>query len=175
MEEAGGVDGSEIRWRAFSLEQVNLDADADPDELWGSPESRRSLLPMASAKWAESEGAETFRRVHEAFFEALHTDRKKIGKPEVTEEVLGGAGLDGGAILEEVRRNPKWLDATRADHDAGDELGIFGVPTLVFPDCEPVFLRLLEAPEGERALDAFRRVRENAADPIFNEFKRTKR
>lgn len=175
MEEAGGPDEFEIRWRAFSLEQVNLDDDADVDELWGSPESRRSLLPMASAKWAEAEGDDTFRRVHEAFFEALHTDRKKIGKPEITQEVLDGAGLDGSGILEEVRGNPKWLEAVRADHDAGDELGIFGVPTLVFPDCDPVFLRLLEPPEGERALDAFRRVRENAADPIFNEFKRTKR
>lgn len=130
---------------------------------------------MASAKWAETQGAETFRRVHEAFFEALHVDRKKIGKPEVTEEVLTGAGLDGSAILEEVRGNPKWLEAARADHDAADELGIFGVPTLVFDGCDPVFLRLLESPEGERALDVFRRVRENAADPIFNEFKRAKR
>lgn len=175
MEEAGGADGFEVRWRAFSLEQVNLEADADPDELWGSPESRRSLLPMASAKWAEDEGPETFRRVHEAFFEALHTDKQKIGKPEVTREVLAGAGLDGDAVLEEVRGNPKWLEAARADHDAADELGVFGVPTLVFGDCDPVFLRLLEPPEGDRALDAFRRVRENAADPIFNEFKRTKR
>lgn len=171
VEEAGVLDG-QIVWKNFSLEEVNLPHDQDADELWESADRRRGLLPAAAAKWAEAQGSDTFRTVQLAFYEANHTDRKKIGKPEVTSEVLTGAGLDGDAITAEIRSEPKWLDAVRADHDEGVELDVFGVPTFVFPDAKPVFLRLLEITEGDRAVEIWRRFVDDVRDPVFHEFKR---
>lgn len=172
MEAANGLE-HEIAWKTFSLEQINLDPEGDRDELWAEPERRRGLLPGAAAKWAEAQNADTFERVQRAFFEARHTgEREKIGKPEVCEKILDGIGLDGGTIVKELRTDRRWLDAHRADHEEAEELGVFGVPTLVYPDTQPLFVRLLEITEGDRAVEIYRKVRAAADDPLIHELKR---
>jgi predicted DsbA family dithiol-disulfide isomerase len=172
VEAADGLD-HEIVWKTFSLEQINMEADADRDALWAEPERRRGLLPGAAAKWAESQNGDTFETLQRAIFEARHAgEREKIGKPEVLESILDRAGLDGGTIVKEVLTDRRWLDAHRADHEEAEELGLFGVPTLVFPDRQPMFVRLTEITEGERAIDIYRKVRDAAGDPLINELKR---
>jgi predicted DsbA family dithiol-disulfide isomerase len=172
VDTAGGLD-HEIAWKTFSLEQVNLDPDGDKDALWAEPERRRGLLPGAAAKWAESQNGNTLERVQRAIFEARHGgEREKIGKPDVLESILDRAGLDGGTIVKELLTDRKWLDAHRADHEEADELGVFGVPTLVFPDKQPVFVRLLEITEGDRAVEIYRKVQAAADDPVIHEIKR---
>jgi predicted DsbA family dithiol-disulfide isomerase len=145
---------------------VNLDPDADPDALWAEPEARRGLLPAAAAKWAEAQGEDVLRAVQLAFFEARHVERRKIGRPEVVEEVLNEAGVDGAGVTKELLSDRRWLDAARADHEEAVGLGIFGVPTLVFDGAGPVFVRLTEVPEGERAAEVFRRVRDGIKDRV---------
>jgi predicted DsbA family dithiol-disulfide isomerase len=171
VDAAGGL-GLPIEWKAFSLEETNLEPDADREELWATPERRRGILPAAAAKWASARGSEDFETVQRAFFEANHVDRKKIGKPEVVEEVLTSAGFDGAVVVKELLTDRRWLDEVRADCAEAEELGVFGVPTLVFPDCRPVFCRLLEVTEGDRAVEIYERVRTMAHDPIIHELKR---
>jgi predicted DsbA family dithiol-disulfide isomerase len=168
--EATGRLGFEIEWRTFSLEQINLPEDGDVEALWATADERRGLLPAAAAKWAEAQGLDVFESVQRAFFDARHVDRKKIGQPEVTAEVLSSVGLDGDAVLAELREG-KWLAAARADHEEGAELGVFGVPTLVFPDAMPFFVRLMEIPDGDRAVEVFGKVRAMAEDPAIHEIK----
>lgn len=171
VEAAGGLD-HEIEWKTFSLEQVNLPEEGDVDQLWATADERRSLLPSAAAKWAETQGGDVFAAVQRTFFDGRHVDHEKIGRPEVTAALLSKAGSDGDTVIDQLRSDRKWLDAARADHEEGAALGVFGVPTLVFPGAQPVFLRLLEIPEGDRAVDIYRRVKENALDPLIHEFKR---
>ncbi len=151
---------------------MNLAADDDPDALWAEPEQRRGLLPSAAQHWAAAQGSEALLGVQNAFFDARHLERKKIGKPEVVEEVLTGAGFDGSTVTKELLSDRRWLDAARADHEVAVELGIFGVPTLLFPGTEPVFVRLLEITEGDRALEIFQRVKQMANDAMIHELKR---
>lgn len=171
VQTAGAMDRS-ITWKVFSLEQVNLPEDGDADELWRTATDRRSLLPSAAAKWAEAQGPDELERVQRAFFDARHVDRKKIGQPDVTAEVLSGAGFDGKQVLAELLDVPKWLEQARSDHEEAAALGVFGVPTLLYPDRPPVFLRLLEVPEGDRAAEIYRTVSAVADDPVINEIKR---
>jgi predicted DsbA family dithiol-disulfide isomerase len=81
-------------------------------------------------------------------------------------------GVDGEAIVKEIVDDPKWLEAARADHDEAAELGIFGVPTFVFPGKAPAFIRLLEITEGDRAKEIYAHVRTAAEDPTIHEIKR---
>jgi predicted DsbA family dithiol-disulfide isomerase len=170
--EAAGAIDREIAWKTFSLEQINLPEDGDADELWRTASDRRSLLPSAAAKWAEAQGGDELQRVQHAFFEARHVDKKKIGRPEVTAEVLTIAGFDGSAALSEILEVPKWLEQARADHEEGAALGVFGVPTLVFEGRQPVFLRLLEVPDEPRSAEIYGKVAALADDPLVHEFKR---
>lgn len=172
MDDAGGMD-HDIRWRSFSLEHVNLEPDKHPDELWGEPERRRGILPAAAAQWAMDRDPGLFGSVQRAIFDANHVDRRKIGRPDVLAEVLDGCGLDGAAVVRELIEDRRWLDAARADHEAADDLNIFGVPTLVYPDRQPLFVRLLEITEGERAVAIYRKVLDAVDDPAIHEIKKT--
>lgn len=171
MDAAGALD-YDVVWKTFSLEQINLEPDADADELWATPERRRGLLPVAAAKWAEERGPDELEAVQRAFFEARHVESMKIGRPEVAAEVLDRAGLDGEKVVNELIEDRRWLDAARADHEEAEELGIFGVPTLAFHGCQPAFLRILEITEGDRAVEIWQRLVTIAHDPVFHEFKR---
>lgn len=171
VEAAGGLD-LDIEWKTFSLENINLPEEASADELWDTATERRGLIPAAAAKWLQTNAPESFPTYLRAMFDARHVDKEKIGKPEVTEKILTSAGLDGAAIVGEVTADPKWLHAARADHDEADELKIFGVPTFVFPGAAPVFVRLLEVTEGDRAAQLYERVRAAATDPLVHEIKR---
>ncbi|MGH2760872.1 MAG: DsbA family oxidoreductase [Actinomycetota bacterium] len=171
VEAAGKLD-LEIEWKTFSLENVNLPEEASADELWDTPAERRGLIPAAAAKWLQTNAPESFPTYLRAMFDARHVDKEKIGKPDVTAKILTSAGLDGTGIVGEVTSDPKWLLAARADHDEANELRIFGVPTFVFPGVNPVFVRLLEVTEGDRAVQLYERVRAAADDALVHEIKR---
>jgi predicted DsbA family dithiol-disulfide isomerase len=171
VEAADGLD-ADVEWKTFSLENINLPEGGDADELWSTATERRGLVPAAAAKWVQTQAPETFAAFQRAMFDARHVDHEKIGEPDVTAKVLSGVGLDGEAITREIVSDGKWLEAARADHDEAASLGIFGVPSLVFADAAPAFVRLLEITEGERAVETYRRVKSAALDPLIHEFKR---
>ncbi len=171
VDEAGALD-LDIEWKTFSLENINLPEEASADELWETATERRGLIPAAAAKWIQTNAPDSFPTYLRAMFDARHVDKEKVGKPEVTEKILASAGLDGAAIVGQITSDPKWLHAARADHDEASELKIFGVPTFVFPGANPVFVRLLEVTEGDRAVELYQRVRAAADDPLINEIKR---
>ncbi len=171
VEAAGALD-LDIEWKTFSLENVNLPEEASADELWATAAERRGLFPAAAAKWIQTQAPESFHAYMKAMFDARHVDKEKVGKPEVTGKILTSVGLDGAAIVGDVAADSKWLEAARADHDEAAELKIFGVPTFVFPGAAPVFTRLLEITDGERAVEIYKRVRGAADDPLIHEMKR---
>jgi predicted DsbA family dithiol-disulfide isomerase len=171
VEDAGAV-GFDIEWKTFSLENINLPEEASADELWSTATERRGLLPAAAAKWVQTNAPDSAKTFQRAMFDARHVDREKIGRPEVTGQILEGASLDGKAIVDEIVGDPKWLEAARADHDEAAQLGIFGVPTFVFPGAAPAFVRLLEVTEGERAVEIYERLVAAATDPTIHEIKR---
>jgi predicted DsbA family dithiol-disulfide isomerase len=170
--EATGKLDLELEFRSFSLENINLPEEASADELWATATERRGLLPAAAAKWVQTQAPESFKGYQRLMFDARHVDHEKIGQPDVTAQILTKAGLDGDAIVKELTDDSKWLEAARADHDEANELGIFGVPTFVFPGAAPAFVRLLEISEGDRALEIYGDVKTAAANPTIHEIKR---
>lgn len=170
--EATGKLDLELEFKSFSLENVNLPEEASADELWSTATERRGLIPAAAAKWVQTQAPESFKDYQRLMFDARHVDHEKIGQPAVTAEILTKAGLDGDAVVKELTGDSKWLEAARADHDEANELGIFGVPTFVFPGAAPAFVRLLEITDGDRALEIFRDVQASAGNPTIHEIKR---
>ena len=171
VEAAGALD-ADVEWKTFSLENINLPEDASADELWSTAVERRGLIPAAAQKWVLTQAPESFAAFQRAMFDARHVDHEKIGEPEVTAKIASAVGLDGEAVVSEITQDTKWLEAARADHDEAAELGIFGVPSFVFGDAAPAFVRLLEIAEGDRAVELYGRVKSSALDPLIHEFKR---
>jgi predicted DsbA family dithiol-disulfide isomerase len=169
--EAGALD-YDLEFKTFSLENINLPEDASADDLWSTAAERRGLYPAAAAKWIQTNAADKTIAYWKAMFDARHVDQEKIGQPDVTAKVLNAVGLDGDAIVKEIGTEAKWLEAARADYDEASELGIFGVPTFVFPDAAPAFVRLLEITEGDRAVAIYNDVKASASNPTIHELKR---
>jgi len=146
--------GLDVRWRWFSLEEVNhTEGKKHPWErpwAWGW-----SLLRIGAWLGRDSHGAAD--RWCAAAGRALHVDGRKVHTPDVARAVLDEAGLDPGAVDAAVD-DPSTHDEVLADHRRVTDLGGFGVPTLVFPGDRAIFGPIIrEAPadpaEAQRLWD----------------------
>jgi predicted DsbA family dithiol-disulfide isomerase len=161
----------EIRWRYFSLTQVN-----SKDEgwtVWDAPDSEhvRGRLAFKAAEAARRQDA--FENFHMPLLHARHLDRVDIDDAAVLERVGEEAGLD----LDRFRRDmadPAILAVLEADHRrAVTEHGVFGTPTFVFPDGASAYVRLSEAPAPSDSVAIFDRLVSIAAEePRILEIKR---
>ena len=164
----------DVRWRYFSLAQVN--SKVDGWTAWGAPaaEKVRGRLAFRAAEAARRQ--DRFDPFHANLLAARHQDRLDIDDAKVVEEVAEESGLE----LERFRRdldNPAILDALAHDHKhAVANHGVFGTPTFVFPNGASAYIRLAEAPSGAGALQLFDSLLAIAADePRVLEIKRPTR
>ena len=161
----------DVRWRYFSLTQVN--SKDDGGTVWGAPPSEavKGRHAFAAAEAARRQGG--FEAFHPALLQARHLDRLDIDDPEVIDNVARAAGLDV-ARLERDLADPRILDALASDHKlAVSDLGVFGTPTLVFADGAAAYVKLARSVEGESATEVFDRLVSVAAgEPVILEIKR---
>ena len=178
---AGLIDGVrrsgrdlEVRWRYFSLTQVN--SKDDGWTVWSAPASEnvRGRLAFQAAEAARRQ--DRFESLHMALLLARHRDRLDLDEPSVVEGVAETAGLDMGRFREELA-DASLLDALARDHtEAVNVHGVFGTPTFVFEDGASAYVRLSEPVDGDGAGEVFDRlVAVAAAEPRILEIKRPRR
>lgn len=161
----------EVRWRYFSLTQVN--SKDDGWTVWDAPESEhvRGRLAFKAAEAARRQDG--FEDFHMRLLRARHVDRVDIDDIAVVERVADESSLELDRFRKDVA-DPKILAALSRDHrGAVAEYGVFGTPTLVFPGGATAYLRLSEAPEALDSLRVFDRVVSIAVEePRILEIKR---
>jgi predicted DsbA family dithiol-disulfide isomerase len=164
----------EVRWRYFSLTQVN--SKDDGWTVWGAPASEnvRGRLAFQAAEAARRQ--DRFDALHRPLLLARHRDRLDLDSLDVVERVAADAGLDVLRFRRDIA-DPGILDALARDHiQAVSEMGVFGTPTFVFPDGASAYVRLSEPLEGEGAVEVFDRLLSVAAsEPRILEIKRPRR
>jgi len=141
--------GLDVRWRFFSLEEINrAEGKKHPWEReWSYGWSMmrvgamlRRLDPTLLDRWYLLAGT------------ALHVEGHKPHRPEVAESLVAELGLDP-ALVGQAIDDPTTHDEVRADHDRVVALGGWGVPTLVFDDDRALFGPvLIEPPTGAAAV-----------------------
>jgi predicted DsbA family dithiol-disulfide isomerase len=163
-----------VTWRYFSLAQVN--SKDDGWTVWNAPapEMVNGRLAFKAAEAARRQ--KRFEDLHMPLLQARHRDRLDIDRVEVVERVAVDSGLD----LEQFRRDlsaPDILASLARDHQqAVSEHGVFGTPTIVFPDGASAYVRLAQAPEGADAIGVFDRLLSIAAgEPSILEIKRPRK
>jgi 2-hydroxychromene-2-carboxylate isomerase len=120
--------GLEVRWRFFSLEEINrADGKKHPWEReW-------------SYGWSMMRVGALLRRIDPALLDrwyfaagtALHVHGRKPHRREVAEELVSQLGLDPNLVSQAIA-DPATSEEVHADHDRVTSLGGWGVPTLVF-------------------------------------------
>jgi 2-hydroxychromene-2-carboxylate isomerase len=169
--------GLEVRWRFFSLEEINrAEGKKHPwQREWSYGWSMmrigallRRIDPGLVDRWYLAAGT------------ALHVEGKKPHRREVAEALIGRLGLDP-ALVGQALADPSTHDEVRADHDRVTGLGGWGVPTLVFGGRQaqsdqalfgPV---LIEPPSGEAAIRLWQLLTGWLEFPNLYEVQRPKR
>ena len=142
--------GLQVRWRFFSLEEINrAEGKKHPWERewsYGWSMMRVGALlqridPALLDRWYYAAGT------------ALHVEGRKPHRPEVAEELISAElGLDP-ALVRQAIEDPTTTDDVRADHERVTSLGGWGVPTLVFADDTALFGPvLIDPPTGDAAV-----------------------
>lgn len=141
--------GIEVRWRFFSLEEINrVEGKKHPWERewsygWSMMRIGARLRrddPALLDAWYAKAGA------------ALHLEGRKPHEPAVARHLLAELGLDP-ALVDEAIADPTTHDEVKADHDACVADGGWGVPILRFDDGHSFFGPVLvDAPTGAAAV-----------------------
>jgi predicted DsbA family dithiol-disulfide isomerase len=163
-----------ITWRYFSLAQIN--SKDDGWTVWDAPSSEAVKGRLAFQAAGAPRRQSRFEDLHMPLLHARHRDRLDIDRVEVVERVAVEAGLD----LERFRKDvadPTILEPLVRDHQhAVREHGVFGTPTLVFPDGPAAYVRLAENPDPNESLRVFGRLLSVAAgEPSILEIKRPRK
>ncbi len=134
----------DLRWKTFSLKEVNS-SEGDPSVFErGQPESI-SVLALQLAKAAQEVGADIFERYHTALYDAMQGEGRRVTATDLI-EMAGDAGLDI-TRFEGERERGRWLQEVARDHREGSEhWGVFGTPTLILDDEAAIYLKFIEPP-----------------------------
>ncbi len=149
-----------IKWRYFSLEQVN--SQKGPQwKIWEQPEGypSRGLRAFWAAEAACQQGEVAFDSFHIALLKARHEQRRDIADTNALIEVAESVGLEMTRFQKDLS-DRQLLAKLAKDHTfAVETLGIFGTPTLVFPERQAIFLKMSQPPSPEESLPTFIELR----------------
>ncbi len=129
-------------WKSFLLEQIN--STRGPEwKVWEDESFKsRDLPPLEAAKCASIQGEAAFDAFHRRCFRAQHREGKPVAEKEVLLEVAREAGLDVERFRRDFESGSQRHLVAREHEEAVEKWGVFGVPTLLYPTGEPVFLKL---------------------------------
>ncbi len=169
VRDQGGVD---VRWRFFSLEEINR---AEGKKHPWEREWSYGWSMMRIGAYLRRMDPELLDRWYLVAGRALHEEGRKPHRPDVAEALLSEMGLDPGIVAAAIA-DPTTGDEVHDEHDLVLSKGGFGVPTLVFEDGQALFGPVLvDPPSGDAALRLWALVTGWLEFPHVYEVQRPKR
>ena len=165
-------DQVEFTWKAFPLEQVN--STHGPEwTVWDQPEQVQSFSrnQFAAAYSAEEQGQDAFKRFHHALFSAHHEDGKVPGKLSTLVQVAEEAGLDVEKFKSDLNDKSQW-ERIGNEYQEGKAKGVFGTPTLVFPNESAIYVKMRPAAPEKEVVTVWEQVVSMAEQPYLAELKK---
>ena len=160
----------DVRWRYFSLAQVN--SKDDGWTVWDAPPSEPvgGRLAFQAAEAARRQGL--FEEMHWRLLRARHRDHLDLDGA-VVDDLAVAAGLDMDRFKADVA-DPSILEVLASDHTTAVlEHGVFGTPTFVFAGGEAAYVRLAPGALEDGAADVLEHVLAIAeGEPRILEIKR---
>jgi predicted DsbA family dithiol-disulfide isomerase len=154
VEKAGRI---KPEFRFFSLSQNHAahDGTGDPP-VWEPNPAAAGLEAFRAATAARAQGPELAERFRLGLQRARHEDHLKVDDPTTHRLVAERAGLD-------VRRWEADLNRTdystlAREHEEAVRRGVFGVPTLVWPEGRSYYLKITELVPAERAVALYEAI-----------------
>lgn len=147
-----GIREFDVDWQPFSLAQVNSDR-GEEFRYWEQPGALdgadNTLLALRAGLAARRQGPAPFDTFFMALLAARHQEKRDLTDPAMVNGVAEAVGLDMRRFRKDLA-DPQLVREVGASHTrAVEEHGVFGVPTLVFPNGHAAFLKMFVPPEAE--------------------------
>lgn len=166
--------GLTIRWRFFSVEEVNR---GDAPHVWERDTPPPGYGALRVAAFLRRRDEALCDAWYAACGKARHEQGRKFHDPAVARELLASIGADP-ADYDAALADPTTHDDVRADHaHALEAYAAFGVPTIVFPATAEAREKavfgpvVLPGPTGQAALDLWQVTAGYARIPGLYELK----
>ena len=168
---AAGADW-DVAFVPFSLGQVHV-AEGQPD-VWDDPDSETGLLALQASVVVRDKFPDRFHAAHRGLFALRHDEGLQLKDPAEVRRVLEAAGVDAGAVFQEIASGRPLLQVKDEHNAAAANHKVWGVPTFI-QDGQSVFVRLMNRPQGDGALatTTIERVLDLLPWAELNEFKHT--
>lgn len=128
--------GDRIEVRPFSLDTE----DGEVRTPWDRTTPSWGLELLALGEVARERGSECHHKLVDAAFSAIHEQGLDLALPDAWLALADAAGIDLASFTADGDR---WRAEVALWHaEAEDELGVHGVPTLVFDDEQTLYVRL---------------------------------
>jgi predicted DsbA family dithiol-disulfide isomerase len=160
-----------IRWRYFSLEEINR-TEGKPHPWERDWSYGFSMMRIGCA--LDRQDPALWDAWYLKAGTALHVEGRKPHSPDVARQLLVEMELDP-SVVDRAIADSTTSDEVRADHERLADRGAFGVPTIVFDDDQMLFGPvLIDPPRGDEAIALWRLVEGWRAFPHLYELKRPK-
>jgi predicted DsbA family dithiol-disulfide isomerase len=115
-----------------------------------------------AAEAARRQGEKAFDSFHVTLLKARHEERLDIADVGTLKDVGKNAGLEMTQFERDLDDH-SLLAKLAEDHTyAAEKLGVFGTPTLVFPEDQAVFIKMASPSSPEESVSVFNEVRQMA-------------
>jgi predicted DsbA family dithiol-disulfide isomerase len=151
VEKAGRI---EVSWRFFSLSQNHRAREGQPGPpVWEASPTAAGLPAFLAASAARAQGNEAYNRFREQLQRARHEDQLPVDARRTHLEVAQKAGLDLTRWEQDLAAAT--FEQLAAEHSEAVARGVFGVPTLVWPEGRSYYLKLTDLVSPERAVPLY--------------------
>ena len=148
VEAAGRIGAS---WRFFSLSQNarRREGHANPP-VWEANPQAKGIPAFKSAIAARAQGEEAYNRYRLALQRARHEDGLQVDDPRTQLEAARRSGIDVTRFEQDLGSAD--LAPLAQEHEEAVRRGVFGVPTLIWPEGRSYYVKITELVPKNRAV-----------------------
>jgi predicted DsbA family dithiol-disulfide isomerase len=154
VERAGRI---HVDWRFFSLSQNHRAREglvATP--VWDTDKTAKGLPAFLAATAARAQGHELSDRFRIGLQRARHEDRLPLDAPKTHRQVAAQAGLDVARWERDLQSAT--YDVLAREHEEAVQKGVFGVPTLVWPEGRSYYIKITDLVPTDRAVALYEAI-----------------
>jgi predicted DsbA family dithiol-disulfide isomerase len=151
VEKAGRI---QPRFQFFSLSQNHQAREGSPNPpIWERDPQAKGLPAFLAATAARAQGAEPGDRFRLALQRARHEDHLPLDQDATHRVVAERAGLDVARWEKDVKAAD--FSVLAKEHAEAVRRGVFGVPTLVWPEGRSYYLKITDLIPADRAVPLY--------------------
>ena len=151
VEKAGRI---EVSWRFFSLSQNHQAREGKPGRpVWEVNRRAAGLPAFLAATAAKAQGKEAYNRFRELLQRARHEEQLPVDAQGTHLGVAQKAGLDVARWERDLAAAT--FEQLAAEHAEAVARGVFGVPTLVWPEGRSYYVKLTDLVSPDRAVPLY--------------------